>query len=186
MTINKIRDLLTSGIKPVIENDEKNKLAAVLIIIYGKIPKILMTKKPITMSQHGGEISFPGGKISDSDNTLLDTAIREAAEETGLKIPKDLVIGQLKQVTTLNSRFTILPFICILDEIPELISNSEVETFLKIPLIPLLETLESDLDPDHNSIQEMYTFMFESNLIWGASARMLKQITDILKKEDLL
>ena len=71
MTINKIRDLLTSGIKPVIENDEKNKLAAVLIIIYGKIPKILMTKKPITMSQHGGEISFPGGKISDSDNTLL-------------------------------------------------------------------------------------------------------------------
>ena len=79
-----------------------------------------------------------------------------------------------------------MPFICILDEIPELISNSEVETFLKIPLIPLLETLESDLDPDHNSIQEMYTFMFESNLIWGASARMLKQITDILKKEDLL
>ena len=61
MTINKIRNLLTSEIKPFIENDEKNKLAAVLIIIYGKIPKILMTKKPITMSHHGGEISFPGG-----------------------------------------------------------------------------------------------------------------------------
>ena len=45
MTINKIRDLLTSEIKPFVENDEKNKLAAVLIIIYGKIPKILMTKK---------------------------------------------------------------------------------------------------------------------------------------------
>ena len=75
MTINKIRDLLTSEIKPFIENDEKNKLAAVLIIIYGKIPKILMTKKPITMSQHGGEISFPGGKISDSDNTLLDLSL---------------------------------------------------------------------------------------------------------------
>ena len=138
------------------------------------------------MSQHGGEISFPGGKISDPDDTLLDTAIREVEEETGLKITKDLVIGQLKQVTTLNSRFTILPFICILDDIPELMPNSEVESFLEIPLISLLETLESDLDPDHNSIQEMYTFMFENNLIWGASARMLKQIVDVFRKESLV
>ena len=138
------------------------------------------------MSQHGGEISFPGGKISDSDDTLLDTAIREVEEETGLKITKELVIGQLKQVTTLNSRFTILPFICILDDIPELMPNSEVESFLEIPLISLLETLESDLDPDHNSIQEMYTFMFENNLIWGASARMLKQIVDVFRKESLV
>jgi len=184
--VNKIRNILTSEIKPSIENNGKNKLAAVLIIIYGEIPKILMTKKPITMSQHGGEISFPGGKISDPDDTLLDTAIREVEEETGLKITKDLVIGQLKQVTTLNSRFTILPFICILDDIPELMPNSEVESFLKIPLISLLETLESDLDPDHNSIQEMYTFMFENNLIWGASARMLKQIVDVFRKENLV
>ena len=41
MTINKIRDLLTSGIKPVIENDEKNKLASVLIIIMERFQKYL-------------------------------------------------------------------------------------------------------------------------------------------------
>ena len=38
-----------------------------------------------------------------------------------------------------------------------------------------------DSDPEHNSIQEMYTFTFEDHLIWGASARMLKQITTKLK-----
>ena len=181
-----IQNALTTEINPKILSDGKNKLASVLIIIYGDKPEILMTKKPITLTQHGGEISFPGGKISEIDDDLLDTALRETKEETGLKILRDNVIGQLKQVTTLNSGFTIIPFVCMLDSIGRLVPNSEVDSFLHIPLLPFLETLESDLDPKHNSIQEMYTYTFEKNLIWGASARMLKQITDILRKEDLL
>ena len=181
-----IQNALTTEINPKILSDGKNKLASVLIIIYGDKPEILMTKKPITLTQHGGEISFPGGKISEIDDDLLDTALRETKEETGLKIFRDNVIGQLKQVTTLNSGFTIIPFVCMLDSIGRLVPNSEVDSFLHIPLLPFLETLESDLDPKHNSIQEMYTYTFEKNLIWGASARMLKQITDILRKENLL
>ena len=186
MIREKIQTVLTNEVNPKILNDGKNKLASVLIIIYGDKPEILMTKKPITLMHHGGEISFPGGKISDVDDDLLDTALRETNEETGLEILRDDVIGQLKQVITLNSGFTIVPFICILDGIGQLVPNSEVESFLHIPLLAFLDTLENDLDPKHNSIQEMYTYTFEKNLIWGASARMLKQITDILKKEDLL
>ena len=186
MIQKKIQNALTTEINPKILSDGKNKLASVLIIIYGDKPEILMTKKPITLTQHGGEISFPGGKISEIDDDLLDTALRETKEETGLKILRDNVIGQLKQVTTLNSGFTIIPFVCMLDSIGRLVPNSEVDSFLHIPLLPFLETLESDLDPKHNSIQEMYTYTFERNLIWGASARMLKQITDILRKENLL
>ena len=186
MIQKKIQKALTTEINPKILSDGKNKLASVLIIIYGDKPEILMTKKPITLTQHGGEISFPGGKMSELDNDLLDTALRETKEETGLKISRDDVVGQLKQVITLNSGFTIVPFICILDGIGQLVPNSEVESFLHIPLLAFLDTLENDLDPKHNSIQEMYTYTFEKNLIWGASARMLKQITDILKKEDLL
>ena len=186
MIQKKIQNALTTEINPKILSDGKNKLASVLIIIYGDKPEILMTKKPITLTQHGGEISFPGGKMSELDNDLLDTALRETKEETGLKISRDDVVGQLKQVITLNSGFTIVPFICILNGIGQLVPNSEVESFLHIPLLAFLDTLENDLDPKHNSIQEMYTYTFEKNLIWGASARMLKQITDILKKEDLI
>ena len=142
---------------------------------------ILMIKKPITMNHHGGEIAFPGGKISDEDNDLLDTALRETKEETGITVEREKIIGQLEPVTTLNSGFTILPFVCILDKIENLMPNSEVDEFLEIPLITFLETLANDSDPEHNSIQEMYTFTFEDHLIWGASARMLKQITTKLK-----
>jgi 8-oxo-dGTP pyrophosphatase MutT (NUDIX family) len=135
-----------------------------------------MIKKPVTMKHHGGEIAFPGGKISNEDNDLLDTAIRETREETGIIVEREKIIGQLERVTTLNSGFTILPFICILDKIENLTPNSEVEEFLEIPLVPFLQTLANDSDPEHNSIQEMYTFTFENHLVWGASARMLKQI----------
>ena len=181
MSLGKIRDSLTSEINPNLVNNNETKLASVLIIIFAESPKILMIKKPITMNHHGGEIAFPGGKISDEDNDLLDTALRETKEETGITVEREKIIGQLEPVTTLNSGFTILPFVCILDKIENLIPNSEVDEFLEIPLITFLETLANDSDPEHNSIQEMYTFTFEDYLIWGASARMLKQITTKLK-----
>jgi len=181
VSLGKIRDSLTSEINPNLVNNNETKLASVLIIIFAESPKILMIKKPITMNHHGGEIAFPGGKISDEDNDLLDTALRETKEETGITVEREKIIGQLEPVTTLNSGFTILPFVCILDKIENLMPNSEVDEFLEIPLITFLETLANDSDPEHNSIQEMYTFRFEDHLIWGASARMLKQITTKLK-----
>tara|TARA_B100000475_G_scaffold94647_1_gene68567 strand:- start:263 stop:808 length:546 start_codon:yes stop_codon:yes gene_type:complete len=181
VSLGKIRDSLTSEINPNLVNNNETKLASVLIIIFAESPKILMIKKPITMNHHGGEIAFPGGKISDEDNDLLDTALRETKEETGITVEREKIIGQLEPVTTLNSGFTILPFVCILDKIENLMPNSEVDEFLEIPLITFLETLANDSDPEHNSIQEMYTFTFENHLIWGASARMLKQITTKLK-----
>jgi 8-oxo-dGTP pyrophosphatase MutT (NUDIX family) len=181
VNLEQIRNSITSEINPVLSNNNETKLSSVLIIIFEDSPKILMIKKPVTMKHHGGEIAFPGGKISNEDEDLLDTAIRETLEETGIIVKREEVIGQLEPVTTLNSGFTILPFICILNEIKKLTPNSEVDEFLEIPLISFLETLEDDLDPKHRSIQEMYAFRFDKNLIWGASARMLKQITTKLK-----
>ena len=184
MSLEKIKNTLSSNVNPIISDKKETKFASVLILIFDESSKILMIKKPITMNQHGGEIAFPGGKITDEDTDLLDTAIRETQEETGISVTRNQIIGQLKPVTTLNSGFTILPFICILNEINELIPNSEVEEFLKIPFMSLLKTLSDDKDPEHNSIQEMYTFTFQNHIIWGASARMLKQITDKLRISD--
>ena len=181
MNLEKISNSLSSKINPILPDDKKTKFASVLILIFEESSNILMIKKPITMNQHGGEIAFPGGKISDEDGDLLDTALRETREETGISVKRNQIIGQLKPVTTLNSGFTILPFVCIVNKVNDLTPNSEVDEFLEIPLMPLLQTLSNDKDPEHNSIQEMYTFTFQDHVIWGASARMLKQIIDKLQ-----
>ena len=176
MAIKKIKDVLTNPVMPEAQNDSKNKLAAVLIMFYGTKPTIIMTERPKNMNHHAGEISFPGGTWQEDDRDLLDTAIRETKEELGIEISRNAIIGQLQPVTTLNSGFTITAFIAFLDDIPSLVPNSEIESVLKIPLLELLKTMKDDTDPDHKSIQEMYTFRFQDYLIWGASARMLKQI----------
>jgi 8-oxo-dGTP pyrophosphatase MutT (NUDIX family) len=176
LDIINLKHLLTNSITPQVQDTTKSKLAAVMIIIFGNEPMLLMTERPKTMNHHAGEISFPGGTWKEEDGDLLGTAIRETSEELGIGISRSTVIGQLKPVTTLNSGFTIIPFIAMIDELPKIIPNSEIASVLRIPFFSLLKTIEDDKDPSHKSILEMYTFKFEDHLIWGASARMLKQI----------
>ena len=181
MNLEKLRLVLSSEINPVLTNSGRHKLASVLVVIYGDSPFVLMTEKPKHMKFHAGEISFPGGKLDSSDYDLLETALRETSEEIGLTIEKEQVIGQLNPVITLNSGFLILPFVCVVDEITPLSPNAEVKTIFHIPLEPFLKTMKNDPDPNHNLIQEMYTFEFQGKTVWGASARVLKQISDCLK-----
>ncbi|MHB8602084.1 MAG: NUDIX hydrolase [Nitrosotalea sp.] len=178
LDVANLRKILSSDIMAEPQDDSKNKLAAVMVIVFGSEPMILMTERPATMNHHAGEISFPGGTWEKKDGDLLGTAIRETREELGLEISKTMVIGQLMPVTTLNSGFKIIPFVTIFDTLPNIVPNSEIASVLRMPLDPLLKTIEDDKDPLHKSILEMYTFKFENHLIWGASARMLKQIHD--------
>ena len=176
LNVENLKQILTNSIMPEVQGDSNSKLAAVMIIIFGNEPMLLMTERPKTMNHHAGEISFPGGTWEKEDGDLLGTAIREAREELGIEISRSMIIGQLKPVTTLNSGFTITPFVVMLDELSSIVPNSEIESVLRIPLFSFLKTIEDDKDPSHKSILEMYTFKFQDHLIWGASARMLKQI----------
>jgi 8-oxo-dGTP pyrophosphatase MutT (NUDIX family) len=176
MFLDDLKSTLSSPVIPKLESNEKYRLASVLVVIYGKNPIVVMTEKPKHMKFHAGEISFPGGKFDVDDSDLLETALRETSEEIGLTITRDQVIGQLESVITLNSGFLITPFVSVIDEIPTLSANSEVERIFHIPLEPFLKTMAPDPDTSHNIIQEMYTFEYQDQIVWGASARILKQI----------
>lgn len=186
MDSQKLKNTLSSEIVPEVKENGKTKLAAVLILIHGSEHNMIMTERPKTMNLHAGEISFPGGSWKEDDYNLLETAIRETKEEIGLDVSRQQIIGQLKPVTTLNSGFTITPFVSITSTIPKLKPNSEIENILHIPMFPLFKTIEKDRDPTHNSIQEMFTFRYQDYLIWGASARMIKQIMMILSESEML
>ena len=180
MQLDEIKSRLSSFVDPGIELNKKYRLASILVVIYGDEPMVVMTEKPKHMKFHAGEISFPGGKLDPDDSDLLETALRETREEIGLTISREHVIGQLEPVVTLNSGFLILPFVSVVKEIPALSANAEVEKVLYIPLESFLKTQAKDADPSHNIIQEMYTFEYQNQIIWGASARILKQIQDCL------
>ena len=187
MDIEQVRSALTSRIHTTPPDElDGNVLASVLIVIYGNNPVVIMTKKARNLKVHAGEIAFPGGKWCKKDQNMLETAIRETKEELCLDIHKEHIVGQLDNVITLNSKYKITPFIAILDTIPSLVANSEVESILHIPLASFLNTMNEDNLPEHRSIKEMYTFTFEGHNVWGASARMLKQINTLLSRKNSL
>ena len=166
---------------------EKGTLSAVLVIIHfrdGK-PRIILTKRSSTMKNHAGQISCPGGTFSDSDKDLMRTAIRETYEEIGIRIGEGDVAGTLRGVHTLTSNFTILPFVAVIDTIENPKSNrKEIDEVIDAPLLDLLKTVERDLR--HASFGEVYKFEYRGTVVWGATARILKQIYDILHKSGMI
>ena len=160
------------------------RTAAVLLIIHCKhhIPHILLTKRSSSLKSHTGEISFPGGQYSPAeDSNLLDTALRETKEEIGLSFRPDNIRGRLKTVHTLTSNFTIVPFITLPKRLPEpKIYTNEVEGIVDIPLQDTLASFQPDIEHYHISQQEVYKFTYQGIIIWGATARILKQLYDHL------
>jgi len=164
------------------------RMAAVLVIIHysHKIPHVIMIKRNQKLRAHRGEIAFPGGVFSNQDRSLNDTAIRETREELGLEFKERSIIGRLHSVRTLTSNYCIVPFVTVQDRIlePQILID-EVEKLIDAPLIDLLLTVQIDLEHRNASHDALYRFTHGNEIIWGATARVLKQLYDCLPLDQI-
>ena len=157
--------------------------AAVLVIIHyhDDIPHVCLTKRSSRLKSHKGEISFPGGRYVKSDSTLLATALRETEEEIGIAFRPEQVDGSLRAVRTMTSNHFIVPFLTIQDMLPKyMTATSEVEAVIDVPLIETLESIEPDSE-HYKLTRDAYKFTYDNNMIWGATARILKQLSDLIR-----
>jgi 8-oxo-dGTP pyrophosphatase MutT (NUDIX family) len=159
--------------------------SAVLVIIHYhgdeiERPRIFLTKRSARLRIHGGEISFPGGRFADTDASLLATALRETEEETGLSFKAQQVMGRLNPVRTMTSNHFIVPYVTVQGILPEhRIAPSEVEAVLDAPLIETLRTKRPDREHYHHA-SDACCFTCDGNIIWGATARIIQQLYDLL------
>ncbi|AFU57452.1 putative NUDIX hydrolase [Candidatus Nitrososphaera gargensis Ga9.2] len=158
--------------------------AAVLVIIhYHKeedSPHVFLTKRSSNLKSHRGEISFPGGRYIESDGTLLATALRETEEEVGIAFTPEQVAGSLRAVHTMTSNHFIVPFVTVQDILPKYrTAASEVEAVIDVPLIETLRSIEPDTE-HYGLAQDAFKFTYGNNVIWGATARILKQLHGLL------
>lgn len=159
--------------------------AAVLLPLYEKEGEyyILLTKRTQDLEHHKGQICFPGGAHHRQDRSLRDTALRETYEEIGVP-PEDVeILGELDNMGTLTSNFLITPFVGIIPYPYEFsINENEIEELIEVPL--------SALADEKNYREEPYTiegttymgsvFEYNGKVIWGATARILKQFLELV------
>ncbi len=99
--------------RPRQETPPGYRRAAVLLPLYETPagPYLVLTKRTDQVPTHKGQISFPGGGFHETDGDLLTTALRESAEEIGLR-PQDVAVaGVLDDAATAASAHVVRPFV---------------------------------------------------------------------------
>ena len=185
MFVEQIRKVLAQREKQVVTfHNHPLSPAAVLLPLFNKNGEyhMLLTKRTETLMYHKGQICFPGGARHESDEDLVHTALRETHEEIGVE-PRDVdVLGELDSMGTITSNFLITPYVGIIPYPYEFkVSYDEIESIIEVPLVELLD--------EKNCREEAYdlegeilignVYDYQGNVIWGATARMLKQFLEI-------
>ena len=137
---------------------------------------VLFTERSDEVNFHKGQVCFPGGTREPSDASLLQTALRESEEEIALKAKNVEILGELDDSLTLTSNYVISPFVALIPyPYPLKADGREIREIFSIPLSFLMD--------EANFRQDSYTYEYEGHIIWGATARILKQFIDLLKSK---
>lgn len=157
--------------------------AAVLVPIVERNDglKVILTKRSNNLKQHPGQISFPGGKSEKTDKSLVATALRETKEEIGINDKNVEILGQLSQHVTITG-FKITPFIGrIRMGFSTEIQTSEVSEIFEVPLSYLSNPRNFRVESVKwkGKKRFFYSIPYGPYYIWGATARILKNLADL-------
>jgi len=134
----------------------------------------LLTERSRHMTNHPGQISFPGG-ARDKNETVLSAAIREAEEEIGLPRKQVRPLGYLSQYPTITN-FKVNPVVAeVLGDFSPRLQSEEVVSLIRVPLKYLLDIDNYRLVPItfNNESVKVVEIIYQKHRIWGATAGML-------------
>ncbi len=149
--------------------------AAVLVPMHGwpQAPGLVFTERRHDLRRHAGEISFPGGR-RDPGEELVETALREAEEEIGLRPAHVEVAGALPPIGTFVTSYKVHPFVGLIEPGLSFTPNpDEVESVIVASLDDLVAGFEMRRLVRRGVPFRTETYEVDDTLIWGATARIL-------------
>ncbi len=142
--------------------------------------KVILTRRAHLLSHHPGQVSFPGGKQDPEDGSAQAAALREAWEEIGLHPDRVTVLGQFDRHETVTN-FRVTPFVGLVEE--GFVAKPDPFEVAEVFEVPL----DFVLDPTNMQVhgrrwqgrwRQYYAIPYGPHYIWGATARMLKSLSD--------
>jgi 8-oxo-dGTP pyrophosphatase MutT (NUDIX family) len=162
------------------------KPAAVLILLvnHGDVigPRVLFTQRTAHLTDHAGQISFPGGRVENDDRDPFHTALRETEEETGVDASRVEVLGTIPDYST-GTGYLITPVVAWIDG-PVLYrpDPTEVAECFEVPFSFLIDTRNHRLESAmyKGRMRSYYAVPYHERYIWGATAGMLVTLTRVI------
>ena len=158
--------------------------ASVLVpIVVGPDLSLLLTRRTSHLSNHAGQISFPGGRAEASDADAVDTALREASEEIGLAREQVEVIGYLPKYFTVT-RYEVTPVVALVHPPFALTPDpNEVAEAFEVPLEFILDPAnhQKRSRPWEGRTRHFYAMPYGRHFIWGATAGMLRNLYHFMR-----
>ncbi|MEM0440842.1 MAG: CoA pyrophosphatase [Candidatus Caldarchaeum sp.] len=155
--------------------------AAVAIVIKPG-PFILLVKRVVREDDPwSGQIAFPGGRWNHEDRSIVETALRELEEETGLSREAVEVLGQMRSITPANMpTLKVRPVLCKLLTETNLRPGPEVQNVFWLPLHGLRKKVVK-VRTRHAPYQRLtLAYIYDGLVIWGMTARLVDRLIDVV------
>lgn len=166
---------------PALPGRTNHLRAGVLVpLILDEDPRCLVTERAAHLGQHGGEVSFPGGKPDPEDGTLERTALREAEEELG--ITEAEVLGELSAMPLYTSDWRLVPFVAAVPDAPLIPSPGEVARVFRLSIRDWLDRPHIDGIPYTLSGLTSHSPIFDLDGLpmYGGTAHTFYELLQVL------
>lgn len=143
---------------------------------------VLLTQRTAHLNDHAGQISFPGGRVEAEDPSHEAAALRETEEEVGLPADRIELIGTLDHYIV-RSGYRVTPVVGFVNPPFEVRADPfEVAEVFEVPLSFVLDTDNHVMESrtDQGVERTFYVLPYEDRYIWGATAGMLVNLSDVL------
>jgi 8-oxo-dGTP pyrophosphatase MutT (NUDIX family) len=180
----------TDGFAAMVENVAL-KCAAVLIplVWWQEEWQLVFTRRTETVEHHKGQVSFPGGGCEMDEATPQATALREAAEEIGLR-PQDVrLLGRMNDIITIT-RYQVTPVVGVMPwPYPLRLEPAEVGRVFTIPLSWLAGPANWDeqlITPEgfSRSFPVLKYHPYDGETLWGVTARITQTFLKTILEEE--
>lgn len=161
-------------------NEYRNSGVLVPIITWGNELEIILTLRTNGI-KHGGQLSFPGGG-REGNETIEETALREAREEIGLIEQSVSIAGQLTPLYVNHSNNMVTPVVGFISEKQNFTPNpNEVAEIFTVPFSELIAS-KNKMREEWDLRDTKYTVPFwdiHHVPLWGATAMMMSELMEL-------